>query len=77
MAEMPPRPVMPEASKDLGRSPGSRPPRRARARIMGSRAPIRWAEPASARYSRCRETQATMIEARTPKMISPTSTVRE
>ncbi|KAG0730679.1 hypothetical protein G6F23_016056 [Rhizopus arrhizus] len=52
MAEMPPRPVMPEASKDLGRSPGSRPPRRARARIMGSRAPIRWAEPASARYSR-------------------------
>ena len=25
MAEMPPRPVMPEASKDLGRSPGSRP----------------------------------------------------
>ncbi|CFP69024.1 Uncharacterised protein [Bordetella pertussis] len=59
----------------MGSSPGSRPPSRARARIMGSREPIRWAEPASARYSRWRENQATMMEARIPKTISQTITV--
>src|SRR3546814_4458264 len=54
---------MPEAWKFFGSSPASTPPRRAKALIMGSREPSRLADPASARYSRWRENQATIIDA--------------
>ena len=46
------RALMPMACIALGISPGSSPPRRARALIIGCFLPISWAAPASARNSR-------------------------
>src|SRR5690606_17547676 len=56
-------PEIPWDSKFFGSSPDCKPPKRASARIMGSRDPSNCADPASARYSRWRENHATMMEA--------------
>ena len=69
------RPLMPIACTVFGISPGSSPPRRASAPIIGSLRPISCAAPASARNSRCRENQATMIAASTPSRMSMTTVV--
>ena len=66
---------MPEDWNALGSSPGSSPPRRRSAATIGLGVPMYCAAPASARNSRCRENQTTMIEARMPKTISQTTTV--
>jgi len=65
--------LMPWASKACGSSPDCRPPRRARALIIGRLSWRSCAEPASARNSRWRENQATIIEARMPSRIWDTS----
>ena len=67
--------LMPMAAMDLGSSPGSNPPRRARALIIGSLRPINATAPASARNSRWRENQATMMAASTPSTMSSTMVV--
>jgi hypothetical protein len=66
---------MPMACRVLGISPGSRPPSRASALIIGCLRPIRSAAPASARNSRWRENQATMIAATKPSRMSSTIVV--
>ncbi len=66
---------MPEAFSDDGKAPGCSPPRRASACCIGTVLPRSLAEPASARNSRWRENQATMIEATRPNTISQTNTV--
>ena len=71
----PPLPEIPDAAIDEGSAPGARPPRRASACCIGTDDPSSLAEPASARNSRWRENQATMIEARMPNTISQTNTV--
>jgi hypothetical protein len=68
-------PVMPIACTVLGSSPGVRPPRRARAFIIGCGRPIMSAAPRSARNSRWRENQATMIAASAPSTMSSTMVV--
>ncbi len=59
----------------VGNAPGAKPPRRASACCIGTGLPISLAAPASARNSRWRENQATMIEASRPNRISQTITV--
>ncbi|MNC90965.1 hypothetical protein D3C83_71310 [compost metagenome] len=58
-----------------GRAPGCRPPRRESAFTIGCGEPSRLAEAASARNSRWRENQATIIEANSPSTIWETMTV--
>jgi uncharacterized protein len=72
---LPSPPVMPMACMPLGSSPGCKPPRRARALIIGCLRPISWAAPASARNSRWRLNQATMMAARKPSTMSITMVV--
>ena len=67
--------LIPAIAIDLGNSPGVRPPRRDKAWIIGVALPTYCAEPASARNSRWRENQATMIEAAIPNTISQAITV--
>ncbi len=69
--------VMPKAWMLLGNSPGTMPPRRASALIMGCLRPSRLAEPASARNSRWRENQATMMAATKPSRMSSTMVVTQ
>ena len=61
--------LIPDAAIDFGNSPGSIPPRRASAFTIGSVLPSSFAEPASARNSRWRENQATMIDASKPNTV--------
>jgi 4-methylaminobutanoate oxidase (formaldehyde-forming) len=65
-------PVMPIASTALGNWPGTMPPRRASALIMGCLRPMSCAAPASARNSRWRENQATTMSAAKPSTMSST-----
>ena len=58
-----------------GRAPGCKPPRRESASTIGCGEPSRLAEAASARNSRRRENQATIIEANRPSTICDTITV--
>ena len=70
-------PAMPMAAMFLGISwpCACMPPRRARAFIIDCGWPISWAAPRSARNSRWRENQATMMPASTPNRMSSTIVV--
>lgn len=67
--------LMPDAWIDFGSSPGSTRPRLANALIMLLGCPMYPAAPASARNSRWRENQATIMEARMPNTIWQTMEV--
>ena len=66
---------MPKAFRAFGSAPGSSAAQARSASTIGVGEPRYCAEPASARNSRWRENQATIIEARMPSTICSTITV--
>ena len=76
------RALMPMDCMALGISPGSNPPKRASASIIGCLRPMSRAAPASARNSRCRENQAIVavlkqVAARDPNRFIRSSALQE
>ena len=66
---------MPNEANACGSELGSKPPSLVNAFTIGCGLPTSFADPASARNSRCRENQATIIEAAKPNTIWQTMTV--
>ena len=66
---------MPMAATPVGKTPACIWPKRPRALIMGCLRPSNWAEPSSARNSRWRLNQATIMLATKPSTMSSTMLV--